>query len=187
VAASGLNDLNGVTTFLTQKIGATGTNTILANYPPSRYGGSSADAAYAIIGDGLMLCPSQRAAEDFAAQGGNVHAYFFTYVTSYGDLLGWGAFHGSDLPFVFRNTTLISGVSIGPLTGEEGTVSDFFQGYWVNMAAAGSPGTVSGVAWPSYAGPGGMLMDLQPQSSPIQGWPHASDCAVWKQVLGTLL
>ena len=64
VAGSGLNDLAGVTTFLQGRLGTGATNTILANYPPSRYGGNSNAAAYAIVGDGLMLCPAERAAGD---------------------------------------------------------------------------------------------------------------------------
>jgi para-nitrobenzyl esterase len=187
VVGSGLNDLNGVTTYMTQKLGSQAASTIFAQYPPSRYGGNSNAAAWAIMGDGLFVCPSQRAAEDFAAKGGKVYPYFFTYVTSEGQLLGWGAFHSSDLPFVFHNASVTQGVSLTTFSGGDGLVADFFEGYWTNMARDGSPGTVKGVSWPSYAGPGGMVMELKPQSAPLQGWPHAADCAVWKQTLGSLL
>jgi para-nitrobenzyl esterase len=187
VAGSGLNDLTGVTGFLNQRLGTAFAAPILANYLPSRYGGDANAAAYAIIGDGLMVCPAQRAAEDLAAAGGRVSAYLFSYVTTYGAALGWGAFHGSDLPFVFRNADLQPGVPLATFTGDNGRVADWFEGYWTNMATTGSPGAVSGLSWPPFTGPGGEVMNLQPQATPMQGWYHASDCAVWKSTLGPLL
>jgi para-nitrobenzyl esterase len=187
VAGSGLNNLDGVTSYLNQRLGPTLAAPILANYPPSRYGGDSNAAAYAIVGDGLMVCPAERAAEDLASVGGHPSAYLFSFVTSYGALLGWGAFHGSDLPFVFRNANLQPGVALATFTGANLAVSDWFEGYWTNMAKTGSPGTVSGVVWPLYAGQGGEVMNIEPQAATMHGWYHAPDCAVWKTALGALL
>jgi para-nitrobenzyl esterase len=187
VIGAGLNDLTGVTGYINQRLGTALAAPILANYPPSRYGGDANAAAYAIVGDGLMVCPAQRAAEDVAAAGGRVSAYLFSYVTTYGAALGWGAFHGSDLPFVFRNADLQPGVALATFTGDNGAVADWFEGYWTNMAKTGSPGTVAGLSWPAFAGPGGEVMNLQPHATTMQGWYHASDCAVWKSALGLLL
>jgi para-nitrobenzyl esterase len=187
VIGAGLNDLTGVTGYLNQRLGTALAAPILANYPPSRYGGDANAAAYAIVGDGLMVCPAQRAAEDLAAAGGRVSAYLFSYVTTYGGALGWGAFHGSDLPFVFRNADLQPGVPLATFTGDNGAVADWFEGYWTNMSKTGSPGTVAGLSWPVFTGPGGEVMNLQPHATTMQGWYHAPDCAVWKSTLGLLL
>jgi hypothetical protein len=57
------------------------------------------------------------------------------------------------------------------------------------MAKTGSPGEVNGVSWPLFDGDGqgGSVMNLAAKAAPMQGWPHAADCAVWKATVGSLL
>ena len=55
---------------------------------------------------------------------------------------GWGAYHSSELPFVF-------GTFLDTLTPEEQTLSGQLQDAWLSVAN-GSPSLPSDTPWPTY-------------------------------------
>jgi para-nitrobenzyl esterase len=157
---------------------------VIEHYSLDRFAGNAAAQLAALIGDGVMLCPGQRAARDHARAGNPVFAYQFTHLTSIGTGLGWGAFHGSDVPFVWGNPPSIGGAQITP-TPDELTLIAAVQAYWTSFATMKQPAGVGLPEWPAYNPSAEARIDLDVPLSEKDGWPHAEDCAFWQSVLGS--
>jgi para-nitrobenzyl esterase len=167
---------------MTKLIGAQRAMQVLAHYPLDQFGGSATKQLARIIGDGVFLCPSQRAARDHLAAGNEVFAYRFTHITTIGAALGWGAFHGSDIPFVWGNPPTIGTQTIVPTAAEEQLIG-IVQAYWASFSATRTPSGPSLPAWPAYDIATETRMDLDPTPSAQPGWPNPTDCAMWQTVL----
>jgi para-nitrobenzyl esterase len=120
---------------------------IVAQYPPSAYGGSYSAAAAAAVGDGFFGCPTRRTARAFAAGGQPTYLYHFEHgpKSLFGDL---GAFHSSEVPFIFRNPYI--GIM---LDDAEKALSDTMIGYWSSFAKKADPNGGSAPMWPAYVSP----------------------------------
>jgi para-nitrobenzyl esterase len=114
---------------------------VLALYPASAYPSPKA-ALDALISDVSFVCPTRRFVRDISKSQQKTFLYHFTYVTRAGAQLGLGAFHGSEIPFVFGNLT-------NP-TPQERALSDAMMRYWVNFAKTGDPNDWALPAWPAY-------------------------------------
>jgi para-nitrobenzyl esterase len=114
---------------------------VLALYPASAYPSPKA-ALDALISDVSFVCPTRRFVRDISKSQQKTFLYHFTYVTRAGAQLGLGAFHGSEIPFVFGNL-------INP-TPQERALSDAMMRYWVNFAKTGDPNDWALPAWPAY-------------------------------------
>jgi para-nitrobenzyl esterase len=114
---------------------------VLALYPASAYPSPKA-ALDALISDVSFVCPTRRFVRDISKSQQKTFLYHFTYVTRAGAQLGLGAFHGSEIPFVFGNLT-------NP-TLQERALSDAMMRYWVNFAKTGDPNDWALPAWPAY-------------------------------------
>lgn len=123
------------------------TNPLLADellkiYPASAF--ATPKAAYnALLGDALFVCPARGAAKMLSARV-PTHLYHFTHVTTIGATYGLGAFHASELWFVFGNY-------LAPLTfpsAEEKALGDAIGNYWTSFAKGQEP--TATVAWPKY-------------------------------------
>jgi para-nitrobenzyl esterase len=114
---------------------------VLALYPASAYPSPKA-ALDALISDVSFVCPTRRFVRDISKSQQKTFLYHFTYVTRAGAQLGLGAFHGSEIPFVFGNL-------INP-TPQERALSDAMMRYWVNFAKTGDPNDGALPAWPAY-------------------------------------
>jgi len=134
---------------------------VVAAYPASAYGGSVKDAAAAAVGDGFFGCPTRRTARAFAAAGAPTYLYHFEHAPKsiLGDI---GAFHSSEVPFVFRNPYI--GVM---LDDAEQKLSDTMIGYWSGLAQKGDPNGGSAPAWPKYdaASDQSLTLDLTVKAS----------------------
>jgi para-nitrobenzyl esterase len=118
---------------------------IVAEYPVSNYGGSYFEAASDALTDGVFLCPTRKIARAIAKSGQPVFRYDFDHAISF-PIPNLGAFHGSELMFVFGNK--LEGVT--SLTSSETTLSHEMMGYWGRMAKSGSPNESNVFAWPGY-------------------------------------
>ncbi|MFW6054203.1 MAG: carboxylesterase family protein, partial [Persicimonas sp.] len=101
-------------------------------------------ALAAIIGDVGFVCPTRAAARAHTRAGQPVYTYYYTHETAVGEWFNWGAFHGSDLSFVFGNFGSLQ------TTAAEERLSAAMQTYWTQFAATGEPGEFDGVDWPVY-------------------------------------
>jgi para-nitrobenzyl esterase len=135
---------------------------IVAEYPIASFGGSYEAAASQVMTDGVFLCPTRRVARAILATGTPVFRYDFVHVMERPPIGGLGAFHGSELVFVFGN----------PLAGIFGAQPDelplqtLMQGYWGNMATSGTPNGTGLFAWPPYdqANETEVVLDTTPSS-----------------------
>ncbi len=114
---------------------------VLALYPASAYPSPKA-ALDVLISDISFVCSTRRFMRDASKYQPKTFLYHFTYVTRVGAQLGLGAFHGSEIPFVFGN-------SANP-TPQERALSDAMMTYWTNFAQSSDPNGGTLPLWPAY-------------------------------------
>jgi para-nitrobenzyl esterase len=119
---------------------------IVAEYPISDYGGSYFEAASDALTDGVFLCPTRQVARAIAKSGTPTFRYDFVHAISFPLIPDLGAFHGSELLFVFGNK--LDGL-VG-LQASEVPLSREMMAYWGRMAESGAPNGVGAFAWPKY-------------------------------------
>jgi para-nitrobenzyl esterase len=119
---------------------------IVAQYPISSYGGSYFEAASDAQTDGVFLCPTRKVARAIAKSGTPVFRYDFDHAINYPLIPNLGAFHGSELLFVFGNTL----VGFSGLAADEVPLSHEMMAYWGHMAAGGNPNSAGAFMWPAY-------------------------------------
>ena len=98
-----------------------------------------------VIGDGGLLCATYDVARRVSAAGRRTYVYEFARVPQipFVSLLKLGAFHGSEIPFVFG--------SIPPLTSGDDRLSTRMQEYWTRFAEKGrQPRAKRSSAWPRF-------------------------------------
>ena len=133
---------------LARRFGAGAVDAIVAQYPLTSYASPSLALA-AVSADAFFVCPFRRTARLASAAGAPVYLYSFQREPLNGLIADGGAFHASEIPFVF-------GIDEFPLgkVGPDGVpLSDAMMRYWTRFAATGDPGggADSGdVAWPRY-------------------------------------
>jgi para-nitrobenzyl esterase len=120
-------------------------STIAAAYPASDFGGSNDAAGAELLGDGYFVCPARRVARAIAASGTPVYRYNFAYAPTGVPVSSMGAFHGSELMFVFGRS-----VPFVALDTSEQPLSNLMMGYWGSMATTGAPNGGSAFPWPAY-------------------------------------
>jgi para-nitrobenzyl esterase len=150
---------------------------VLAHYPCSAYA-TPKDAEIDAATDLFFTCGTRRAARAAAAhQAPPVFRYYFSHNTS--SILGSGAFHSSEIPYVFAT---FSAVGSTPSAAET-MLSQSMEDYWGNLAAYGTPGATASVAWPLYlTGIESTLVLDAPISSQVQ--LKAANCDFWDQLGG---
>ena len=79
------------------------------------------------------------------------------------DGVAMGAYHGSELPFVFRTQHFID----FPWTAQERALSDTLSAYWVNFARTGDPNGPGLPTWPAYSDDKVMELSLTPHPIPL--------------------
>ena len=123
-------------------------NVLLGIYPASAF--PTPLAAYRrLAGDILFVCPTFTAGKILRDAGSEAHVYHFAYPPS----AFLGAFHGSELFYLFGNLARLSGIGVTPDAGDT-ALSDAIQTAWTTYARTGTP--VATPAWGAFdPGPGG--------------------------------
>jgi para-nitrobenzyl esterase len=134
-------------------------------------------AASDIIGDLVFVCPTRWAVEAHTRHGREAYHYHFTHVTVTGELFRIGAFHGSDIPFVFDTFGVYSP------TIEEVEIGEQMRAFWLNFARGQAPGTVDGLSWPPFTLTDDEGLEFAAPSTVVSGW-RADRCQFWRTVLG---
>ncbi len=127
---------------LARRFGDANVDAIVAQYPVASFPTPNAALAE-VSGDAFFVCPARRNAREIAKVS-PVYAYAFERPLE-NQLLGdLGAFHSSEIPFVFGIDAFPLG-KIGAATG----LADQMQLYWTTFARTADPNG-SGPAWPRY-------------------------------------
>ncbi len=124
---------------------------LIAAYKKARPKASNLDIYWAIASDNMMGADAHTATERKAAQGkGAVYAYELTWtMPAQGGKLGTP--HLLDLPLVFGNVDIASGM-LG--SGHEAQVlSDRMSSAWASFARSGNPSHKGIPNWPAYKAP----------------------------------
>jgi len=118
--------------------------TVLATYPVSA--DQQALRTYErLLGDVGFVCPARKFIRDFSSYEPRSYLYQFTWVHPFGEASGWGAFHASELAYLFH--TFENGVGYD---AEDEQLADAMIGYWTRFATSGGPNATDGLAWPRY-------------------------------------
>src|SRR5262249_874453 len=99
---------------------------IVARYPSSMYG-TPKDPAPAASSDAGSACPARRVARALAGAGVPTYRYHFAHAPQNALLQGLGAFHSSEIAFVFGHATQLEP---NTPTDAEAPLSAAMQGYW---------------------------------------------------------
>jgi para-nitrobenzyl esterase len=129
---------------LQDRFGATLAAQIEAVYPVTSFPTPLA-ALTRVIGDGGLLCATYDVAKRVAAAGRRTYVYEFIRVPPLPVVatLKLGAFHGSEIPYVFG--------SIPPPTAGDIRLSSRMQQYWTRFADKGrNPRAKGSPAWPRF-------------------------------------
>lgn len=87
--------------------------------------------------DKVWAEPARFTARTLTADGKDAYVYQFGYVPASMHGRTTGAWHGSEIPYVFGNLNTRWGA--GDATSDDKTVSAIMQTYWVNFAKTGDP------------------------------------------------
>lgn len=94
---------------------------------------------------------------------GKIYTYFFDRAIPWPEHPEFGAFHTSEVPYVFDNLAL-SGHPTEPIDQK---VSDAVSSYWMNFAASGDPNGKSLAKWPAYNPDAHTTMELGAKMGPM--------------------
>jgi para-nitrobenzyl esterase len=127
-----------------------------------------------------MVCPSLHLAAAVARQGGQSWVYWFTRQRE-GDMAATlGAYHGSELPYVFDTHDAWL-----PTVADDRILTGRINAYWTAFAVtgdpnAGAPGDVVNPPWPAYTGEGVNVLQLDTVTGPVHHpeWPLCAELGV---------
>lgn len=155
---------------------------LLKFYDPDNY--ETPKKAYAdLMGDMAFTCPTRSLANIMAGHGTPVYLYHFVHVPEGVSMLGdLGAFHGSELPFVFGNMTFL-GIKFPSSNNKK--VSKKILGLWTGFAHTGVPSFEDAPAWPPYDADKQSYMKLELDMAAGTGFKK-DRCAVFEQYLSTV-
>lgn len=137
-------------------------NKILKEYPVADYN-SPKNAFEAIITDLTFVCPARVAAKTLSTQQPATFVYNFSSVFSNPLAQPFGAFHGSELPFVFNNFGMLN-----PSSQQRDLATKMLH-YWTNFAKNGDPNDSSLPTWPRYTIDNDSYLNLDVNIAPGTG------------------
>ncbi|MEM1390001.1 MAG: carboxylesterase family protein, partial [Pseudomonadota bacterium] len=109
-----------------------------------------------MLGDDLFGVHMRYLAKANAAQGEPTYLYHFTRVPP-SSKQTLGAFHASEIFFVFNSHSPLSG-----LTDEDKILTEAMATYWTNFARTGDPNSAGLVEWPLYDPASDLWMTFNP-------------------------
>lgn len=123
----------------------------LDTYPEDDEDGS-ARALLDAFRDGMFTCPMRQ----WADASENAYLYYFTRAPLHAERERYGAYHGSDISYVFR--TLDARAFSADETDD--ALAETMSSYWVNFATTGDPNGDGLPPWPAYTTDGGAYLEL---------------------------
>ena len=140
---------------------------ILVLYP-SRDFETPWHAAAAVIGDALFTCPTREAMRAHTARGNPGWLYYFGHVTESGRRRGLGAYHASEVPFLF-------GTHVRNDDGDD--VSELMSSLWWTFARDGRP-EAEALIWPAYTARADPVLEIDVDPEVVEQW-RDDRCRFW--------
>jgi para-nitrobenzyl esterase len=109
-----------------------------------------------------------------------VYTYFWTHAPPGPDHDRRGAYHGSEINYVFDNLYATN----RPWTDEDRKIADTMATYWVNYAASGNPNGKGLPAWPAFDAKSPITMQVGDSFGPIPV-ADAAKIDFWKRFFQT--
>jgi len=120
---------------------------VMKIYPLDKYK-SPHDAYNAVVRDIAFTCPTNMVAKMIQKYQPNTYLYVFAKPPTEGGLLGdWGAFHGSELAFVYGNFTFLG---IKFFSKENAAYAKKVIAYWSSFAKSGKPAPEGLPEWTQF-------------------------------------
>ncbi len=136
---------------------------------------SARQAVAQIIGD-AFVCGARLGAAAHAKVQPQTYLYSFARVTPWARRRGLGAFHGSELPYVFgRLPAMLYDAS-------DRKLSERMMAYWVNFARSGDPNAPGLPNWPAYEPDGDrhLVFDVEIHADTAL---RKAQCEFWRETL----
>jgi para-nitrobenzyl esterase len=99
--------------------------------------------------DTMFLAPTRATVRAMSTVNSNAYLYQFTRKQQTGRLKAFGAFHGSEIPYVF-NSSGPSGSREEDITETDRKLADAMITYWAQFAKTGDPNGTGLPEWPVY-------------------------------------
>lgn len=152
---------------------------VAKTYPLSKYPNPEFAFGQA-LGDAILACPAVESAAG-ASKYQPVYEYEFSnqsnpfVLAKPNDYLG--AFHSSELPYVFGSSVESSGAIT--FSAQQSQLSNDMMNAWVHFAQTGNPSTAS-LHWPRLTKYGGAFMNFLTPKPIVSKAMKSADCAFWK-------
>ncbi|MBI5481077.1 MAG: carboxylesterase family protein [Deltaproteobacteria bacterium] len=98
-----------------------------------------------VLTDFVFVCPTRAYGLALAAVQSQTWLYSFSWVSPPAQVLGYGAFHAAEIPYVFHSLPATSGYG-----ANDDELSRAVVGYWTRFARTGDPNGDGAVAWPAF-------------------------------------
>ena len=165
---------------LVTRFGATLAPQIEAVYPVG-YFASPQDALIRVVGDSALVCSTYDVASRVADAGRRTYVYEFARVAPLAivQLLDLGAFHGSEIPYVFGSLT--------PPTVPDERLATRMQEYWTRFAEKGrQPRATKSAVWPRFRPRSWQMLHLDAMGLPndvrkVKNF-RRPECEFWSSV-----
>ncbi|WP_037494597.1 carboxylesterase/lipase family protein [Sphingobacterium deserti] len=114
--------------------------------------------------------PARFTARSFTDNGSAAFIYFFDYIRSaYKPYFPYGAFHTTEIPFVFNNLPSKKGIE---LTDTDKQVASMMNTYWVNFAKKGDPNGSGLARWDKHDSQRDTLLEIK-RDGAVESKPDA--------------
>ncbi len=110
-----------------------------------------------------------------------VYTYLFTHVLPGADTARWGAFHSSEIPYVFGT---LPAAPERPITREDKDLSRLVSSYWLNFIRRGDPNGPGLPIWPASTVTAPMALHIDSRVVPEPLLPPAK-LDLWRRLAGS--
>lgn len=107
-----------------------------------------AKATARFLTDTMFVAPTRATVRAMSTVSSKAYLYHFTRAQESGRFAALGAFHGSEIPYVFNSASPIAGATT--LSETDQKLAEAMIGYWVQFAKTGDPNVDGLPEWPVY-------------------------------------
>jgi para-nitrobenzyl esterase len=169
-----LNEKGALDAILARKFGARAAEVKVA-YASNDSAETPAQLLSRIAGDDLIVCPTLYAASALAAAGRDVFVYSLEKRLQHLEDRFLGAFHTSDLAYVFANDHWLA-----PLGEEDLDLSRRVMAYWTSFAQNGRPNAPMQRDWKTFSSASPNVMQFMDSSQLATGVEQLQVCDFWR-------